>query len=408
MVLGEQANGDYIQFVRYLKPLAEMGATVHFFAPKRLLRLLSSLPASVTWHHVLPHGIRFDYQIHLMSLPGRFHEMGLPIPVEPYLAAEPERVERWQKRIGTDGFRIGVAWQGGVYDGVASTRSFALENLVPLARIPGVRLISLQIGKGTEQIDAVPQGLTLETPGPDFDTGEDGFIDTAAVMACMDLIVSCDTSLAHLAGALGRPLWLALNNSPEWRWQRNRSDSYWYPTARLFRQTTRGEWDGVFHRMADELRKPDRGLEAASALKASGSLHSPAPRVAVSWGEVVDKLTILEIKSRKASDAIVSANVARELSELKEALARMGPQSPEFEQRRAELGRINETLWTIEDDIRLCEARQEFDGRFVELARSVYRCNDERARIKRAINLLTNSAIVEEKLYAGGDRTPLT
>ena len=397
LVMGEQGNGDYLQFIRYLKPLADVGASVHFVAPKRLIRVLSTLPAPVTYVSELPAGSRYDFQCHLMSLPGRFHQMGWPIPAAPYLGAEPERVERWARRIGPDGFRIGIAWQGAVYQGRQSERAFKLENLLPLARIPGVRLISLQIGKGTEQIEVMPKGMVIETLAADFDTGEDGFIDAAAAMANLDLIVSCDTSLVHLAGALGKSVWIALNEAPEWRWQRNRSDTVWYSNARLFRQTTRGDWDGVFHRMAEALQEPARSL-AAPVQTANGVAH-PAPYVPISWGECVDKITILEIKLRNAASTQAAANVARELGVLTAALARMGPATPELDRKRAVLRQVNEELWAIEDEIRDCEAKQQFGERFIELARSVYRQNDERARIKRAINELTNSSIVEEKLY---------
>ena len=397
LVVGEQGNGDYLQFVRYLKPLADLGASVDFLTHPRLIRVLSTLPAPVTFMSELPPGKRYDFQCHMMSLPGRFHTMGLRIPAAPYLSAEPERVQRWARRIGTEGFRIGVVWQGAVYVGRQSDRAFKLENLLPVAKVPGVRLISLQIGTGTEQLEALPKDMTVEILDPDYDTGEDGFVDAAAVMANVDLVISCDTSLVHLAGALGRPVWIALNEAPEWRWQRDRSDTDWYSSARLFRQTTRGDWDGVFHRMAEALRQPGRSLSVPT--HGTNGARPPSPQVPVSWGECIDKITILEIKARKVTSAEAADNITRELSELTAALARMAPAAPEFERRRAELRQVNETLWAIEDEIRECEAKKQFGERFVELARSVYIHNDERARIKRAINALTNSAIVEEKLY---------
>ena len=132
-------------------------------------------------------------------------------------------------------------------------RSFPLAEFAPLARLPGVRLISLQKGRGSEQIADLPSGVTVETLGADFDAGPDAFIDTAAVMSRLDLVVTSDTSIAHLAGALGRPTWVVLKHVPDWRWLLGREDSPWYPTMRLFRQETLGDWKPVFARMAEEL-----------------------------------------------------------------------------------------------------------------------------------------------------------
>jgi tetratricopeptide (TPR) repeat protein len=399
LVLGEQANGDYIQFVRYLKPLCEKAASVHVVVPKRLRRLLSSLVAPVTWLDSHPKDLRFDYQIFLMSVPLRFQELGLAIPTEPYLAAEEERISRWRERIGTNGFRIGINWHGNTYNQPDPPRPFQLANMLPIAQVPGVRLISLQIGEGAGQVDELPHGMRVETLGDDFDKGEDAFIDAAAVMANMDLVITCDTSLAHLAGALGKPVWIALNDSPEWRWQRDRSDSYWYPSARLFRQHKSGDWDRVFQDMAEQLR-----LGEGSVVAPFRAVAAPArqiqPKVAISWGELIDKITILEIKKDKAGGGAAASNIEHELSELNAALKSLGTGSAQLTALRTDLKRVNETLWIIEDDIRLCESKGAFDAEFVELARSVYFRNDERARIKRAINDLAGSAIVEEKLYA--------
>ena len=195
----------------------------------------------------------FDFQCPLMTLPGIFEQLGLPIPnAIPYLAAEPERIAKWKSRIGEQGFRVGIVWQGNCYDG-DNVRSYPLAALRPLAAIPGVRLISLQRDGGTEQLAGLPADVQVEQLDRDYDSGQHGFLDAAAVLGVMDLVVSCDTSMAHLAGALGRPLWIALNEPAEWRWQRHQEDNVWYPTVRLFRQQITGDWDHVFLRMADAL-----------------------------------------------------------------------------------------------------------------------------------------------------------
>jgi len=167
-----------------------------------------------------------------------------------YLRAEPARVLRWRDRIGDRGFKIGIAWQG-ARAGIAG-RDIPLTCFESLSRMDDVRLISLQKGPGTEQLAALPG---VETLGEDFDPGPDAFLDSAAVMDCLDLVITLDSALAHLAGALGRPVWVALKQVPDWRWFLDRSDSPWYPSMRLFRQKTEGDWSSVFAAMESQVRR---------------------------------------------------------------------------------------------------------------------------------------------------------
>ena len=385
LILGEQGNGDHLQFCRYLAKLSDLGATVSYLAPTRLHRLFGTLRGAVKLLSEIPDNSRFDFQCPLMHLPGLFNRLGYPIPTDaPYLAAEPERVAHWRTHIGDHGFRIGIVWQGNNYHG-DDLRSHPLDSLLPVAKIPGVRLISLQIKEGTEQLNTLPQGMKVETL-PDFDIGEDGFIDSAAVLEVVDLVITCDTSMAHLAGALGRPVWVALNEAPEWRWQRHRSDSIWYPTARLFRQRAKGDWDRVFLDMAEALahliQRPsnDPPSEARDA--------STSPEIHVSWGEFLDKLSILEIKAERIKQEAALANVMRELAHLNSILAGLAPLSTDARREQAALRTINEALWDLEDAVRSCEASQRFDASFVELARRIYALNDDRARTKKRINAL--------------------
>ena len=149
--------------------------------------------------------------------------------------------------------KIGVCWQGASKFGAELGKSFKCHKFEPISKIPKVRLISLQKNAGCEEIFELPRGMRVETLGKGFDFGPDGFLDTAAVTQAMDLIITPDTSIAHLAGALGRPVWVVLKRAPDWRWMLDRSDSPWYPTMTLYRQTSRGIWDDVFRRMADAL-----------------------------------------------------------------------------------------------------------------------------------------------------------
>ncbi len=249
----EQGLGDTIQFCRYALLAQQRGAEVILSVQRPLRALVRQLSASIP---VLVDGeapAEFDLHCPLMSLPLAFGTRVETIPAHgPYLQAEPERVALWRERIGTHGLRVGISWQGSTGT-VDAGRSFAVEHFAALADVPGIRLISLQKNHGTEQLSSLPRGLAIESPGADFDNGPDAFLDTAALMANLDLVITSDTAIAHLAGALGCPSWVALKQVPDWRWLMERTDSPWYPNQRLFRQRSIGDWDGVFAAMREAL-----------------------------------------------------------------------------------------------------------------------------------------------------------
>jgi tetratricopeptide (TPR) repeat protein len=389
LVLNDHGLGDTIQFFRYLPLMAAVGADATFVCPPRLHRLLSS-KANVRFADSPPQGGPFDAQIAISSLPRAFGTRLQTIPAAvPYLAAEPALRETWLRRIGVEDFKIGVVWQGNPNPEADRARSIPLTALAPLAEIAGVRLISLQKGLGEEQLANLPPSMRVETLGDDFDAGDDAFVDTAAAMTCLDLIVTCDTSIAHLAGALAVPVWVALKSDAEWRWMTERADSPWYPTMRLFRQTRRGVWADVFEAMAGEL--------------ASLAQRRAAPRMVstpCSLGELIDKITILRVKAQRIREPEKLANVHRELTALERSACEDTAPGPSIDLLTDQLAAVNGRLWTIEDAIRTCEREGDFGPRFVALARAVYCENDTRAAIKRAINVLANSALVEEKSYA--------
>jgi hypothetical protein len=207
------------------------------------------------------------------------------------------------------------------------------------------------------------------------------------------------------------PVWVALKFAPEWRWLYHREDSPWYPTARLFRQPRPGDWAGAFDRMTAALASG----EGIGAGPSAGRIGNPSRKsallpdglpirptsimVKVSPGELLDKITILQIKRRRFTDPAKLANVGRELDLLAAVLDRVVRGSHELDRLTDELRSVNEALWEIEDQIRCCDRQQDFGPRFIEVARSVYQQNDRRAAIKRRINDLLNSEIVEEKGY---------
>lgn len=400
LVHWEQGLGDTIQFCRYLKDLT--GATVLFAPQMSLGKLLQGLSPSIKVVDADDKSLRFDFHCPLLSLPLAFYTTLETIPRDiPYLFADPERIRAWGEKLGSHGFRVGINWQGSRSE-IDVGRSFALAEFSSLAQIQNVRLISLHKGEGVDQLDNLPDGMKVETLGQDFDAGPDAFLDTAAVMKCCDLVISSDTATAHLAGALGVPVWVALKWVPDWRWMLDREDSPWYPTMRLFRQKTDGDWKGVFQEIERELVKvigSTASLEITKKQVATAASSLTTPVVSVSWGELIDKITILETKNARLSSDEALANVRKELEILREKASPVFEADQNIRELKQQLTMVNEALWEIEDNIRKKEAEKEFDATFVELARSVYIKNDERARIKREINNLLASELVEEKSY---------
>jgi hypothetical protein len=337
-----------------------------------------------------PTGEVFDFQSALMSLPGGLNTTLENIPADtPYLYPEELLVALWRERLGSQGFKVGICWQGSPDYKDEPGRSIRLRCFQPLARVPGVRLISLQRHHGLDQLENLRPDMRVETLGQDFDNGRDAFVDTAAVMSCLDLIITSDTSIAHLAGALGRPVWVTLKHVPHWLWMLDRTDSPWYPTMTLYRQEVRDDWTTVFRAMTDDLAKlQERERRTIGHILIPGSV-----------GELFDRITILTIKAKHIKDPDRLHNVNHELGLLRSVEATCGSLGPEVLQLVSELQSINERLWAVEDELRACERRQAFGEEFIRLARAVYKTNDQRAAVKKRINILCGSQIIDEKSY---------
>jgi tetratricopeptide (TPR) repeat protein len=260
LLYAEQGLGDTIHFIRYAALVKNMGATVIFESPPALVPLLKAVPGVDV---LIPSGQAlpfFHCRAPLLSLPGLLGTTLTTVPAEvPYVTADRQRVLDWQEEIRRAAQRqaadfdktlkIGIVWQGNPAHKDDRYRSFALTQLEPLARRPQVTLVSLQKGPGTEQIAALGGRFAVVDLGDRLD--KDGaFLDTAAIMKNLDLVVAVDSAVAHLAGALGVPIWLATSYVPDWRWLLDREDCPWYPTMRLFRQRRPGAWRDVFERMA--------------------------------------------------------------------------------------------------------------------------------------------------------------
>jgi len=254
LVHWEQGLGDTIQFCRYIESFHQLGARVLFAPQKKLGALMMGLEAPFELVDANDLGLKFDFHIPLLSSPYAFKTDYGTIPGRrPYLKVEPDLIEYWWNKIGADGLKIGICWQGST-GRIDAGRSFSVTEFYGLSGIPGVRLISLHRGEGETQLLDLPADMTIESLGPDYDSGPHAFVDAAAAIACCDLVITSDTAIAHLAGALGVPTWVALKFFPDWRWLLNRSDSPWYPAMRLFRQPTPGDWKSVFAEIEEALR----------------------------------------------------------------------------------------------------------------------------------------------------------
>jgi Flp pilus assembly protein TadD len=252
----EQGIGDTIQFIRYAPWVKQHGARVLVACSPRLHPLLSTAPGIDRLVDERAGGETFDFYIPLLTLPSVAGTTVETIPAATsYLAAEPDRVAQWHQKLGDyRGFKVGIAWQGNPTFKGDYYRSVPLSCFAPLAACQGVQLFSLQKNFGREQLDVPGQPASIVDLGTTLDETTGTFVETAAVMRNLDLVISTDTAIAHLAGAMGVPVWVALPLDPNWRWLLAREDCPWYPSMRLFRQTSLGTWSDVFANMADQLR----------------------------------------------------------------------------------------------------------------------------------------------------------
>ncbi|MCY2989818.1 MAG: tetratricopeptide repeat protein [Planctomycetota bacterium] len=257
LLQAEQGLGDTLQFIRYASLLQQQGGTVVAACQKALLPVLANCPgvdALVNRDGPLP---PFDVYAPLLSLPRILGTTLESVPAEvPYLFANPQLVDHWRERLREiPGFKIGINWHGRPGHGIWRQRNIPLSQFAELARLPGVQLISLQKGAGRDELSAVRDQFPVVDLGDEVDEAHGAFTDTAAIMLNLDLVITSDTAVPHLAGALGVPVWVALPFAACWRWLLQREDSPWYPTMRLFRQTEFGNWSQVFSRLLSAVRQ---------------------------------------------------------------------------------------------------------------------------------------------------------
>lgn len=262
LIYAEQGLGDTLQFIRYAQLLKKRGAIVIVETQEPLFDLLSQcdyIDHLVVRGKTLPD---FDFQIALMSLPRLFETTLETVPTNiPYLKADPKLVEYWKEQLAHDtNFKIGICWQGNsqyrtqFLRQVVAAKSMNVKTFEPLGNLTGVSLYSLQKINGVDQLEGVNETIKIHTFGPDFDESHGRFMDTAAVMKNLDLVITIDTSIAHLAGGLNIPVWNLLPEPCDWRWMINCNDSPWYPNMRLFRQSKQGDWESVIKTIVQELK----------------------------------------------------------------------------------------------------------------------------------------------------------
>jgi len=275
LVFGEQGLGDVIQFSRYLPLLAGRGGRVILEVDPPLIPLFTDFPGV---SEVVPKSAtapRTDVYVQLLSLPYFFGTTLETVPNKiPYLVPDGTKVAGWRQLLESEAVcRIGLVWRGNPRNPMDQERSCPLADFAPLTSLPGARFYSLQVGEGADKITSSEAGMELV----DLTGRLRDLSDTAAFIAGLDLVIGVDTAVVHLAGAMGKPVWILLSHAADWRWIVGRQDSPWYPTARLFRQERRGDWDGVITRVRDTLEqwlgKSGTGyeLEEIESLYAMGS-----------------------------------------------------------------------------------------------------------------------------------------
>jgi hypothetical protein len=375
----EQGLGDTLQFIRYAALLKQRGATVIFECPEKLLKLLARTPGIDTLFAQGQEPPEHDLYSPLMSLPGLMGTTLESIPADvPYVHPDAGLVDYWRHELSPyPEFKVGINWQGNPGYAGDFHRSIPLRRLAPLATVPGVRLLSIQKCDGAEQISELGGEFAVVDLGGRFNDANGPFMDSAAVMKNLDLVITSDTAAAHLAGALGVPVWLILSAAPGWQWMSGREDSPWYPTMRLFRQPKLGDWPSVFRRIAGELAKV---VPPAVRARSIG--------VRVSPGELIERIAALGAEAERAGTESIRLAALSRLRELEATRDATLTPSPELTALTAEMKAESNALRCGEDVLRDCERAGDFGTRFVEQARALAGARERVACLRRRIDEL--------------------
>jgi hypothetical protein len=409
LLVSEQGLGDTLQFMRYATTLRSQGASISLCAPPKLHTLIQASgidPSPLTPEQA--NQVTDGHWTPLLTIPRHLEvNPGNPIVTEPYIKTTNELASKWKGILAREKRPIiGINWQGNPSHEKANSkgRSLPLETFAPIAQLTNISLLSLQKGFGSEQLEGCSFKDRLVSCQPLVDEVWD-FLETSAIIANCDLVITSDTAVAHLAGGIGKTTWLLLKKVPEWRWGLAGDTTFWYSSMRLFRQRERGDWDEVLQRVAEALQQEFTAVKAPESARtqpkqAEAPSTSPKPpaeiQAPISLGELIDKITILQLKTKHLQGKALG-NAQKELTALQKTLDALDLQVDLALIQR--LKDVNAALWQIEDDIRDRERDKDFGEEFIQLARSIYQLNDGRAAIKKEINTTYGSALVEEKAY---------
>ena len=385
LVSGEQGIGDVIQFTRYLIELAEKfpDLKITYLIDKTNFELLKlDFLSNVTITNNLTSFDEFDYKLYLFTIPCLLKVNNIsPYCGERYIHTHEDMNLKW-KNILDEKFpdnkpRIAVFWSGLTTQFIEKT--IKLDEFKEIGK-QDIHLISVQKGSGEEEL------LISGTNITSFDNFDNKipFRDTIAILQNVDLLITIDTSVAHLAGLLGIKTWMILGDIYDWRWFRNEKRTDWYESVELFRANKPRDWTPVLETIRDRL---------IAEFNLNKTIE--IPEVPVSIGELFDKYSILEIKAEKISNPEKLRHVKNELEKLRPITDRFKIDPMLY----YDLINVNKELWEIEDRIRILEKEQDFSCEFIKLARSVYFKNDLRGEIKGKINKFFNSDIHEVKEY---------
>ena len=357
----EQGLGDTFQFVRYAKLIKEQYGGIVLFASQRPLHTFVTRCCPYIDKVVTLDAIPKTFDVHapLLSLPYILKSEEDTIPKEiPYIFPDQALTEFWRKRLSKDThLKVGICWQGNskystpFLRSVVAAKSIQMNKFSHLAFVPGVTFYSLQRETGTDQLKSMSTDFELVTFEEDFDKSHGRFMDTAAVIKNLDLVITVDTSIAHLSAAIGTPVWTFLPEPPDWRWMLNRPDTPWYPNMRLFRQTKQGDWDSVMLKVRNELNelaktktsKPVPVLETVEAAVPQGprpskgsisrSNTSQQSPVFSTGEQLKNELAHIKSQFKKASQKLASARISTD-----------DPQFIEIIRTLYHLGEIHETI----------------------------------------------------------------
>lgn len=400
LVYAEQGFGDTFQFIRYTKLLKEQGARVIFQAQNPCAQLLSHCPyldQVIKRDEPAPAS---DYHIALMSLPMMFKTRLETIPAEiPYLYPDEDLVTYWLDQLAKDtNIKIGICWQGNAHyqsqalQHAVAAKSCSVTAFEPLARIPGISLYSLQKMNGTEQLADI--NFVIHDLGPDFDESHGRFMDSAAVIKNLDLVITIDTSIAHLAGALGVDVWVLLSHPADWRWLLERTDTPWYPTMRLFRQEKGDTWDTFMQKACMALQEhvskqssPSKNIPTRHLSSSTPSAISFKPiEYNLSLEEVMDQLSRENIMNPKDDDDV---SLSAQTQTLERICKQYTQNIPELTSLSQLLHTINGNLAKLAQHITMREY-DIFDAVYAEVAEKICQAHQVKTQIKKKIKLLVH------------------